>query len=64
MVGFSTGEETRVRYTFGCHETETHLFKTQLANGIFGLGNSEARRKVRGNSGKAVREDAVRGEEN
>jgi Eukaryotic aspartyl protease len=32
----------RIKSTFGCHRRETHLFRSQLADGIMGIGKSDA----------------------
>lgn len=36
-IGDEYDEEDAVEFTFGCHLRETHLFRTQLADGIMGL---------------------------
>ena len=41
MFGDNFNESHRVYAIFGCHRKETHLFKTQLADGIMGFGRSK-----------------------
>lgn len=36
----------KVFMTFGCHRRETHLFRTQLADGIMGLGSANGDRST------------------
>ena len=42
MVGLSESGETRIRYSFGCHTVEAGMFRSQQANGIYGLAVSKS----------------------